>query len=765
MARRAAMRRARASDGTAVSGSKRRPVSSSGRKAQTRNDRRRAHVAQRRAAASATVRAQRRVRRRRTAGIVGAGIVLLGVGLTGVLIVRGGGSGPEDVRLRSELVDDAPGDLAVTTVPSAYRVVYRVDSYDETGHVSTDTEEFQVRRPFDAAIEGKAGAPPGTSQQWKSISNLGLYSDTSSGSDPEVSHVLPQTALADLRLDAVLGDLVQDGSFTPREQRKVLGRTCQVYRTGAPLETFSVAKATATDYADACIDESGLLLEEVTAVSGKLGGRMVATSVDDQATPANTTFAITGTPAALADGGAELASLDLAQAPVPGYWVLDPPTGYQHTGRYRLRQQSAPPANGSDVPATTEAPAPTILESYVDVYAKGTTVLVVQQGAKAAEQAPDASDPTKQTATLGTLGTVETHIGLTGTTLIAHPANKADWFVHVTASTPLAQLEQLATPLHASSSARAAFAARDALAGRLEAEHRRRHGRVQALGPAGVGDGHPLVDRRVVRRGPCASLPIATARRPVQVGLGVVPAPIRADGPSTRRPNARSSPSSTWSTTGTRNRAPAEARTTFGLVTSTVSGASTTASAPAASAVRSTVPRLPGSLRPAAATTKRAPLQHHAIGGAVAHDGEAAAGGVCVVATRSSTPGSELERRRLRERTRRAAARRRASRRASISWPAVQRRPAASTSPLDDERTLFPTRTAAPQEAPQSLDLRVASRPVRSGRLSLLGPVSRRRQSSWADTTSWLNTLGIGDGQVGQHLAVDLDARTRAGRR
>jgi hypothetical protein len=437
-----------------MTGGQRRPSSGPGRKSQSRNERRRAQVQQRRRAAAAkAAKAQTKHRRRRTAGIVGAAIVLLGAGLTTALVLRGGsGNGSEDVSLKSELVEDPTPNFAITSVPSAYSVVYRVDSYDSSGHVSTDTEQFQFRRPFDAAVEGKAGAPPGTTEQWKSISNLGLYSDTSSGNDPQVYRVLPQTALADLRLDSTLGDLVKEGIFTPREQRRVLGRQCQVYRTGAPLETFSVAKATATDYADACIDASGHLLEEVSVVSGKLGGRMVATSVTDKPTATDSAFKITGPPSSLADGGAELTSIDLDKAPAAHYWTMPTPAGYQHTGRYRLRQEQSPPSSDStETPATTAAPTPPkILETYVDVYVKGNDVLVVQQGAKEAEQVPDASDPTKQTAPLGPLGTVELRTGLTGTQIAAHPSTPANSFVHVAGSAPLAQLKQVAATLRVS---------------------------------------------------------------------------------------------------------------------------------------------------------------------------------------------------------------------------------------------------------------------------------------------------------------------------
>src|SRR5579872_238735 len=77
----------------------------------------------------------------------------------------------------------------------------------------------------------------------------------------------------------------------------------------------------------------------------------------------------------------------------------------------------------------------------------------------------------------------------------------------------------------------------------------------------------------------------------------------------TRRPASRSaraaSPSGEPTTTGRWNRLPADARTHLPLYGSTDASENTTASAPAASAVRSTVPALPGSRTLASRTTSR----------------------------------------------------------------------------------------------------------------------------------------------------------------
>ena len=208
-------------------------------------------------------------------------VLALAGGTVALVLSTRGSSTPAAVTLSSPIVEDASGTFAITNPPAAYSVVYRLESTSDTGGTTTTTETFEVRRPFDARITGLAGAPPGTDQQWQAISNLGLYSDFTAGNDPQVSQVAPHSTLADFRLDATLGELVANGTFVAKERRTVLGRECQVYRTGKPLESFSVGAPTETDYTDACIDASGLLLEEVSVSGGALKQRVIATSVND----------------------------------------------------------------------------------------------------------------------------------------------------------------------------------------------------------------------------------------------------------------------------------------------------------------------------------------------------------------------------------------------------------------------------------------------------------------------------------------------------
>ena len=246
--------------------------------------------------------------------------------------------------------------------------------------------------------------------------------------------------------------------------------------------------------------------------------------------------------------------------------------------------------------------------------------------------------------------------------------------------------------------------ARSPVAGGLEAQHGGGHRHVEALGPTARVDAHPLVDRRVVGRGRgprCrrrgrsgrSSRRRCAPRRGARRCRAVAARPRRR-----RRASA--------GTTGTWNSAPADARTTFGLNGSTEPGVSTTASAPAASAERMIVPRLPGSARRSATTTKSAAPSGSVGDRRLGDDGEQR-----LAASRWTRPA----RPRRRQLEHRAGTGDRRARRGPTRLTPRSTQPAATASAisdraLDDERALVGTRTAAPEQAPQSLDLWVGER-------------------------------------------------------
>lgn len=432
--------------GVLVSG-RRQPTHDPGRRSATRSERRRAAVERRRQLVRKHARGERRVRRRRLivrASASGLVLVVVAVVVT-VLVVRSGG--PTHVTLTGTIVDNKPtGTFSISSSPAAYTAQYRLDSYDEKGKATTTTQDYTIRRPFDAKIVAKIGAPPGGTENFSIIGTLGLYSQTSAGSAANVTHGAPQTALGDYRFDGALTDLVAQGLFVARERREVLGRECQVYRTGQSLETFSVAGPAEDSYSDVCIDSSGLVLEEVSVLANKVSERRIATKVDVAAKPADSVFAITGTPSTIAAGGQEFNSISSTTVPTTGYWLLDePPAGYTLQGRYVLRV----PAASSDTAATTTTTAgqePPVTESYVDVYVDGENAILIEQGPTAAEPSTVATSGAEVDA--GALGTAHMAAGIVGSALAATPAATVPWFVHVTGSVPLAEIKKVASALH-----------------------------------------------------------------------------------------------------------------------------------------------------------------------------------------------------------------------------------------------------------------------------------------------------------------------------
>ena len=392
-------------------------------------------------------RGERRIRRRRLiVRATAAGLVLVAVGVTALVLVERGG-GVTHYSLTGKKVPTPAGEFSITSSPTSYQVVYRLDSYDGQGKVTTTTQDFTIRRPFDAKIVIKTGAPPGTATTASYVGTLGLFQQASGDGAPTASRGAPQASLGDFRLDASLGDLVAQGLFVARERRELLGRQCQVYRTGQPVEAGSVAGPAEDSYADVCIDADGVVLEEMSVLANSLSERRIATKVDLTIKPADSEFAITATPPTLAEGGQELNAISSVSTPTPGYWVLDaPPSGYELQGRYVMRAPAAPDTSASTTTTTVAGQAPAVTESFADVYVNGDKVIIVEQGPTAAEQNTAASSGAEVDA--GALGTAHVAAGVGGSTLVATPQATVPWFVHVTGTVPLAEVEKVASSLH-----------------------------------------------------------------------------------------------------------------------------------------------------------------------------------------------------------------------------------------------------------------------------------------------------------------------------
>lgn len=456
--------------------SPRRPI----RKDQARIDRqRRAADVRRRQITAPPGPSAARPSNQRAVAIASAVAVAVVAVIVAIVIARGGDAAVSaDPSLAAPLAADQDGDWAISEVPSAFRIVYRHDQYSASG-ATTTTEEHTVRRPFESVVVTKADAPPGGDVQQTVINNFGTFSQlltnttpaetgapttttsettaadattssavttTTVAAAPEPSIVagLPRAAYGDVRLDASLADLIAEGRFEQRERRTLLGRDCQVYRTGQSIESGAATKPTARDYADACVDASGMLLEEVSIEGGKVVAHLTATEVDTSLQPTDDLFAIVGGPAPIDQGGTVVTTVPADDVPSPTYWVLGTaPAGFEHRGRYQVQQGEVDSSGGA---VTNPDGTQSIVTGYADVYVSGTKTIVVRQGPTSVEQASAAS--AGESSRIGGLGIGQAAATPAGASLVAHPGNPGDWFVQIDATATVDEVLTLARAMH-----------------------------------------------------------------------------------------------------------------------------------------------------------------------------------------------------------------------------------------------------------------------------------------------------------------------------
>jgi hypothetical protein len=329
------------------------------------------------------------------------------------------------------VVRGASGRLGLTAAPASYHAVYRVQTFDKK-RSAVATQELFVRRPFDGRVLIRNGEPPGGAVKYDARSQYTRYGNYANPASPQVAGEPPNVAVGDLRLEASLDDLVGSRLFVPRDRRRVLDRECQVYRTGSPLESLEVKAPKKSDYADACVDQAGIVLEEVAVSAGNVTQHVTAIEVSVDAPLGDDTFQIDGTPVGFEQGGAELSELDPSSLPAPSYWQMaNAPEGFSHRGRYLLKTADTTSESGAAV------------TSWVDAYVRGIDLVVVQQGPDAA--LPTANPDAGPTVELGALGTGRLSLGVASTSLVAHPV--PGFFVEVTATLPSQALQALTSSL------------------------------------------------------------------------------------------------------------------------------------------------------------------------------------------------------------------------------------------------------------------------------------------------------------------------------
>lgn len=297
-----------------------------------------------------------------------------------------------DLREGSEPLGDVTVDVGNRT-PTAYLIVYRVENRAGDS-VVVSTERLLVRRPFEAVSTRLTGPPPGGKEQSRTVSAFArLKNDQLTLAAP------PSPASLDRRTDAFFPEAVKAGYAEEREARRVAGRRCRVYRMAGGAGAAGLAPvAEAEDtYTDVCVDEAGLVLEEVGVVGGELLTRRLAARVDESPEIPDGSFEAGEPTLDVRQGGGSVCQLAPGSRPPEAFWELrKPPEGFTHRGRYTV----VPPQTGFDDPTQRQG----LVAFTSDVWRRGSDVLVVEQGGTLGGSAPFEEDPDAQGVRLGALG-------------------------------------------------------------------------------------------------------------------------------------------------------------------------------------------------------------------------------------------------------------------------------------------------------------------------------------------------------------------------
>lgn len=320
------------------------------------------------------------------ARMIGLVVALLAgaVALSLASLSRDNGSSAEDDRAGSVVIDERPAEpLTPVDPPTEYRIVYEVDCRARCP-VAEYERRITVRRPFSAREESK-----GVTR----ISVFGKGARILASGHTSVLNTPPIAAVGDTSVNR---DLV-----TRRERREIEGvdRHCDVYR---------IKGGTASQYRDLCVDAAGLILEDVSVSAATLRIRSLVTAIDTSPDIPSGTFDIpdVAPPPADQGGGSLLAVAPSSRPPVETWFELvDPPSGFDHRGRYAVIPPSDPQSDiGGAPPTVTSGPILEGTTGVVDVWTRGPAFVAVDQGGTRGRTAPFANDDISEQVDAGPLG-------------------------------------------------------------------------------------------------------------------------------------------------------------------------------------------------------------------------------------------------------------------------------------------------------------------------------------------------------------------------
>ena len=297
----------------------------------------------------------------------------------------------------SRVLDDVEG-VEIDRTPAAWHIVYRLEQHggDE---VTIRTDKVWVRRPFESRLETWSGPPPGEKQQFVQVGSLGRRGSQSTGAERLVLQLPPNAPPSDIRALPIVDTALAEGLLDRREVRQVAGRRCQVYRSGALLSAPTITEPTPGTYADSCIDEAGLVLEESLVEGSQLLMRRIAVEVDERPDLEGISFEMPeGEPVPVDKGGGVVQPLTLDSRPPGEFFELPaPPTGYSHRGRFTVIPPQ--PENFSDF-----AREGFIFGGVTDVYERESDFVVIDQWATLRGEELPAGPPSFETVRVELLG-------------------------------------------------------------------------------------------------------------------------------------------------------------------------------------------------------------------------------------------------------------------------------------------------------------------------------------------------------------------------
>lgn len=209
---------------------------------------------------------------------------------------------------------------------SSYRIVYHVSQYQ----APDSTEEVDVARPYSGRYLQTRGSS--VLDGWLTNSTGGWFWDNGGWSRVGTGE---QRAAYDYDLTPALQVAIRMGDARVIGRQTVLGRTCTVVRTGAPIGD-PLAPPTARDHDDICVDSTGVALTDSWVYHSKLLQVKTATLFQPGASLPSSTFV--AEPSGPLVAPQELSGVTSA-APAGDFrhlgYVLDPPAGFRPDGGYQ----------------------------------------------------------------------------------------------------------------------------------------------------------------------------------------------------------------------------------------------------------------------------------------------------------------------------------------------------------------------------------------------------------------------------------------------